>query len=510
MKVWLIQPPKYFWPYVNADDNYLVPQALPCLAAVLRRAGHEARIIDCAPRRTGWKTLAAELRRGEPDAVGVGESHALYSGESLRALRLVKETLPRAVTIAGGVHFSNLVDETLASGCVDFLVRMEGEATLVELLSAIEAGAESFEDVRGIAYNRNGKFVRTPPRPLIEDLDSLPLPAYDLLPMDRYGASRFLFSPGGTTIHHSRGCVSNCSFCCWWIQMADVEVRGGEWRYVPRWRTKSVDRVIEEIRLLSSRYRKRCLVFVDEYWNRDAAWNDEFAEKLIRSGLKTLWFAFMRVDGILRDEKLGIFEKLVRSGLCHVSIGVERAEDEELKKMNKPFYRESATIECFRLLSDRYPGVFRQGTFIVGIRDETKESMFRQFRFAKALDLDYPGFHPLTPVPGTPLWREAKEKGWIEVEDFSRYDWLTPVMSSRELSRRRIEELTIEMSRRYVTARWFLRGLFSRSAYKRNMYIWWLIVTIRMVFASLRRKIYPLSRGGRVLTELVKPPWYDD
>lgn len=509
MKVWLIYPPKYFWPYINTDDNYLVPQALPYLAAVARAAGHEVRIIDCSPLRVGWKTLAREFADGAPDVVAVGENHALYAHESLHALKLAKEAAPNATTIAGGLHFANLAEETLSNTYIDYLIRGEGERSFVELLAAIEGGIGA-EGVRGVIRRDNGGIVKNPPMPLIEDLDSLPFPAYDLLPMDRYGTSKYLFSPGGATIHHSRGCVGRCDFCAWWLQMAEIEERDGEEVFKPRWRTRSAESTVEEILVLARRYNKRCLVFVDEFFNKDHEWNDEFAERLIATREKILWFAFMRADAILRDEKLGVFEKLVRSGLCHVAIGVERVEDDKLKKIGKPFYSENDTRACFRLLREKYPSVFRQGTFIVGVRDETRESMLAQAEFAKELQLDYPGYHPLTPIPGTAIWRQAKAEGWIEIDDFAFYDWLTPIISSKHLSRLEIEELTIELSRRSVSLGWFLKGLFSRSGYRRNMYIWWLLVTLRQIAAVLKRRISPFDRKGRALTEMVKPPWYDE
>lgn len=508
MKILLIQPPKYFWPYISADDNFLVPQALPCLGAVARDAGHEVRLIDCSPVKMGWKSLAREIERERPDVVGVGENHAAYSHESLRALKLSKELLPNVITVAGGSHFTNLVGETLANDYIDFIVCREGEATFIDLLKKIESGAKDFNDVPGIAYRRDGAARETPPRALIDDLDSLPLPAYDLMPMHLYGTSKFLFSPGGTTIHHSRGCVSNCRFCAWWRQMADAELTDGGISLKPRWRTKSVARTIEEIRILAEKYNKRCLVFVDEYWNKDPDWSAAFADALIAANLGVEWFAFMRSDAVLRDEKSGVLGKLVRSGLVHVSIGVERVEHGELKKMGKGFYSEDTSVECFHLLRDKYPRVFRQGTFIVGVRSETRKSMLAQADFARKLDLDYPGFHPITPVPGTAFWEEAKSGGWIEVGDFREYDWMTPIISSEFMTRGEIEELLIQLNKRFVSPRWFMRGITSRGGYKRKMYLWWLIVTLRVVWASIRRFAWPFKT--EVYSGLVKPEWYDD
>ena len=103
----------------------------------------------------------------------------------------------------------------------------------------------------------------------------------------------------------------------------------------PRWRSKSVDRVMEEMELLYYKYGKRGYVWVDESWNIDPRFNDEFAERMLATNMKPKWFAFMRADCIVRDEKKGILEKLVRSGLSHILIGVERAEDDSLTMLDK-------------------------------------------------------------------------------------------------------------------------------------------------------------------------------
>jgi len=509
MKVLLIQPPKHFWPYISADDNFLTPQWMPCLAAAVRAAGHTVAAVDCAPLKMGWKSLAETIRRVNPDAVGVGENHAVYSHESIRALKLAKEICPGAKTIAGGSHFTNLIEDTLKNDFIDYIVCREGEASFVELLEAIPDGESAVGSVKGITFKKDGHAVETPPRPLIGDLDSLPLPAYDLKPMHLYGTSKFLFSPGGATIHHSRGCVSNCRFCAWWRQMADVELRDdGSVSLKPRWRTKSVDNTIEEIRVLAETHNKRCLVFVDEYWNKDPEWSAQFADALIAENLGVEWFAFMRADAVIRDEKSGVLEKLARSGLVHVSIGVERVEQDELKGMGKPFYSENTALECFGILKNKYPNIFRQGTFIVGVRHETPQSMIAQANFARRLELDYPGFHPITPVPGTDFWSEADSAGWIETRDFKDYDWMTPIISSENMSRERIEELLIVLSKRFVSLKWFLKGITSKGLYKRKMYIWWLIVTIRVLLTSARSFVWPFKT--KVYAGLVKPPWYDD
>lgn len=507
MKVFLIRGPRYHWPFINEYDNFLLPQSLPCLAAVLKKDGVDVRLIDCSPLKMGWQSLRNLLKEENPDVVGVGDSESLYAHEAIRVLRIAKEINPKTITIAGGAHFSNLVEDTLLNYPVDFIVIGEGDYTLLELMREFKNSRPNFERVNGITYKEDGRIVRTPPRPLIDNLDELPIPAYELMPMQEYGKAKFLFSPGGITIHHSRGCIDRCKFCVWWVQMAERRVEDGKVNLYPRWRTKSVERTVEEIKLLYYKYKKRFLIFVDDSWNISQSWNEEFAERLIKENIKLGWFAFMRADFILRDEKAGVFKKLVDSGLSHISIGVERESDEELRDIGKNCYSQELVRECMYILKHKYPRVFRQVTFIVGIRDETKESMARQVNYAREIAADYPAFHPLTPVPGTETWREAKEKGWLEIEDFSYYDWITPVMSSKYLSRKEIEDFVYLANRKFISLLWIIKGLFSPFKFKRNMFIWWLLVVLRISMDSVRRFINPFK--VKEYTRLIKPYWYE-
>lgn len=508
MKVLLIRSPRYYWPFINEYDNFLLPQSLPCLAAVLRKEGIEVKVVDCMPLRIGWRSLHKLVVEEKPDVVGVGDSESLYSNEAIRVIKMAKEINPKIITVAGGAHFSNLIEETLNSYPLDFIVRGEGEYTFLELVQEVGKNNPDYSQIRGIAYREGNKVIITLPRPLIENLDELPHPAYDLMPMDEYGKARYLFDPGGITVHHSRGCSHSCKFCVWWVQMAEEEIKDGKIIKKPRWRTKSVAKTLDEVEILYRKYNKHFLVFVDDSWNLSPAWSEEFAEELIKKNLNLRWFAFMRADGIVKDEKRGILKKLVRSGLSHICVGVERAEDEGLKNLGKHFYSLDVVKDCFCILKQKYPQVFRQATFIVGIREETRESMLRVAEFAKEIDADFPGFHPLTPIPGTELWEEAQEKGWLEIKDYSYFDWFTPVMSSKYLKREEIEELMIIINRKFTRLSWLIKGLLSPYRYKRYMYIWWLLVLGRIFLKRLKNFLNPFKISE--YPRLIKPKFYDD
>ncbi|MBU1044863.1 MAG: B12-binding domain-containing radical SAM protein [Candidatus Omnitrophica bacterium] len=508
MKVLLVRSPRYYWPFINEYDNFLLPQSLPCLAAALRASGISVKVIDCMPMKMGWKSLENQIKIEKPDVVGVGDSESMYSNEAVRVLKIARMLNPQVVTVAGGAHFSNLAHESLKEFPIDFIVKGEGEITFVELVKEISKLNPDFNSVNGILFRQEDVIIETAPRKLIENLDDLPLPAYDLMPMDQYGRAKYLFSPGGITIHHSRGCISNCDFCVWWVQMAEKTIENGEVKLTPRWRTKSVERTIEEIELLYYTYKKKFFIFVDDSWNIDPDWSNRFAEAILEKKMKINWFAFLRADCIIRDEKLGVMEKLVRSGLRHISVGGERAEDDELNEIGKKCYKIDMVKEALDIFRKKYPQVFTQVTFIVGVRNETKKTMMNQLAYAKSLKVDYPAFHPITPVPGTKLWDQAKAEGWLEITDFSYYDWSTPVMASKDLSRDQIDDLLYTINKSYASFWWLLKGLCSLYPHKRNMYIWWVLVVFKMFWDSLKSWVNPFKFKEYI--RIVKPKWYDD
>ena len=110
-------------------------------------------------------------------------------------------------------------------------------------------------------------------------------------------------------------------------------------------------------------------------------------DRMLKSGMKTKWFAFMRADCLVRDEKNGILEKLVRAGLSHILIGVERAEDDTLSMLDKRFYTGGIAREAIEIFRTKYPEVFIQATFIVGVKEESPESLEKQLEMAKSLDV---------------------------------------------------------------------------------------------------------------------------
>jgi radical SAM superfamily enzyme YgiQ (UPF0313 family) len=393
-----VRPPRPLWPLNSPDSAFWPPLAFASLAAAVRNhvPGIRVEILDAPALEMGWRTLEGELRRRQPLFVGMGEE-AVSCVEALRLAALARRLGARV--IAGGCFFGHLAHEVLGTGLVDVVVHGEGEVTMVELAQALLEQVQELQGVRGISFCRGGEIVTTPPRALVSDLDTLPMPAYDLLPVERYGADS-RNHPQLASLELGRGCVGACDFCVLWRQMGRVE----EGRIMPHYRAKSPDRLIEEVRVLSGRYGRRWLGWVDPSFNADAEIPAALAEWMLRENLRLGQGAWMRADGLLRDARSGALASCVRAGLNEVYLGVERADEGTLRQLNKSVSLGEAR-EAVRLLNERFPELFVLGSFIYGLPGDTPATMRAMHRQADLMGLDSALFIPHTPLPGTGAWR---------------------------------------------------------------------------------------------------------
>ena len=241
--------------------------------------------------------------------------------------------------------------------------------------------------------------MTTPPRALLPDLDRLPFPAYDLLPVERYG-TRSRNHPRLAAIELGRGCFGSCDFCILWRQMGRFN---GE-RVVPQLRTKSPERLLEEIRLLARRYHRAYLGWVDPCFNADSRVPGQLAELLLRENLRLGQSAWVRTDALVRDSQSGALESCVRAGLNEVYLGIERADEQSLTTLRKSSGVEQARA-ALGSLRRRFPQVLAIGSFIYGLPGDTPADVRAIHRLAVELELDQFFFIPLTPLPGTEGWR---------------------------------------------------------------------------------------------------------
>ena len=513
-KILFVRPPGRLWPIINESDNFLLPLGFPCLAAYLRERmpDLEIKILDCLPLKIGWKSLRRILAEEQPDILGVGDM-IIYLKEGMRVCALAKELNPDVITVAGGHFHSHMPDYSLREfDQLDYIIRWEGEEGLYQLIKALREGS-NLGNVGNLAYrNGDGHVVKTRPLPLIDPLDTLPVPAYDLTPLKKYSPFGWLW-PRAVTIQAGRGCAFACKFCSWTsLEGAHALVDGKE-VLTPQYRAKSVQRILEETDYLYNGFGVRYLFWVDGTWNSDLGIMDELSEGIIERGYKLGWWAFVRADLLLEQEKHGVLAKMVRAGLSHVLFGGERHSDTELESIGKNGIGSQALLEACRLLKSKYPSVFRQATFITGIRTETPETVKSLGDYSRKCHLDFAAYHPIMPYPGTPLWEECRSEGIIEEHDFSKYDMFYPIVPSKSLNREEIarwnEKLYMDFVRRQPLR--YLRGMFSPIPIRRRLHWWFLFSMIRVLFMDLGRSIIGKKSfdGFAATSKLWEPKWYN-
>ena len=516
MHVLLLRPPRYVWPFNSETSAFWQPLGLLCLAAAAREriAGLDVQVWDCPGQRIGWRTLERRLAEQPIDVLGIGEE-TVSAHEALRAAAAVRRLHPDCVVAAGGTYFAHAIEGTLATGLVEAIVGGEGEETFVELLRHIRDRA-AWPGIRGLAFRgEGGRVVLNPPRPLIQNLDDLPFPAYDLIDMDSYGrGSRN--HPALVSIEHSRGCIDSCGFCILWKHMGQSV--GGNGAFLPRYRTKSPDRSFQEVRRLYRQFGRRTFGWVDPTFNASPEWSDGWAGRMLASDLmdargrpRTLHTAWMRADCVVRDHKLGVLEKLVRAGLRQVMIGVERDDARGLAELDKHRNDPEICREAFAIFRERHPQVFTIGTMIFGLPGDGREDLRRLMECEYRMGMDYGFLMPLTPNPGTAAAQRARDGGYLASGDLACYNFHTPVCRTDSLGLRELESvywrIMLNPSRRRL-GRAARQLLFERDRRKRRVSLALLSRGTTIAAKSLLRAVLKPGNGQPTLYSR-KPSWYD-
>jgi radical SAM superfamily enzyme YgiQ (UPF0313 family) len=502
-----VRPPRPLWPLNSPASAFWPPLAFASMAGALRERLCDLRveILDAPALEMGWRTLTAEIQRRRPTFVGIGEE-AVSCVEGLRLARLAKAC--GAKVVAGGCFFGHVAPQALATGLLDVVVHGEGEVTLVELVPALREGSTAaLAQVNGISFLPGEpvsatqgacEIVTTAPRQLIADLDTLPFPAYDLLPVERYGA-RSINHPRLAAIELGRGCFGSCDFCVLWRQMGRFV---GD-RLVPQLRVKSAARLLDEIRLLVRRYGRRYLGWVDPCFNADPRVPGQLAELLLRDGIRVGQSAWVRTDAMVRDANSGALAHCVRSGLNEVYLGIERPDGESLASLHKTSGVDHAR-EALGILREQFPEVLAIGSFIYGLPGDSPRTIRAIHRFVSELDLDQFFFIPLTPLPGTSEWRPEL---WDSTgESFREYNFLPtgrPHGRHAELERALLWSLLTNWP--WARVRGYLQRLLPGDERRRR-------VQGRLAARGARvhlRRLFHNALGGGDEFGMVFPRWYE-
>ena len=412
MKVLFVNPPqtasKYKFMGVIAP-----PLGIAYMAGVLQENNIDVEILDASAEDMNFKDVEKELLKRKPDLVALTALTPTI-GRALETAQVVKETLPDSIVVMGGYHPTFNFIETLEDENVDIVIRGEGEYIMLNLVQALE-NQSSLHDVKGIVFeDKNSKeIVVNPEAPLIQDLDELPFPALNLLPMKKY---RLLdMDTHMTTMITTRGCPMQCSFC------SSAAMHG------KKIRERSVENIVDEIEYLNTNYDIDTIAFMDDTFTLKKRKVMAICDEILKRNIEIMWGCTSRVDTL--DEKL--LKKMKEAGCITIFIGVESADQQQLDNMCKN--TTIAKIENAFKIAHKLK-IRTIASVALGMPGDTKEIMNKTVKFVHKLKPNYAIYSLATPYPGTRFYKEAFEKNLIKIKDWSKYTLITPILETIDCS----------------------------------------------------------------------------
>lgn len=395
-----------------------LPLGLAYIGAVLERNGHKVQIINIDTDELNTEDLRKKFAIEKPELVGISVLTSSYK-RAVRLAKLVKESSPSYIVL-GGIHPTVLPQDSIGSSSIDFVVRGEGERTIIELIHCLENKGH-LSKVDGLVFKNNNQIIINRPREPIEDLDSLPLPARHLFKHQRYSypdtLTNFAFP-----IITSRGCPGNCTYC------NTKSLFGRKIRF------RSPKNIVDEIEYLIDNYGAREIHIWDDNFvtqkSRVFQIRDEIKKRNVR-----VKFSFpngIRTDYINED----IIVALKDMGTYSVAFGVESGNQKILDRIKKGIRLEQIK-KAFSLAKEAKFETW--AFFILGLPGENKNTILETISFAKELNPDVVKFHLLQLYPGTEIFREFSNNGLISDYGYDNYGihsspaYILPGLNKEEL-----------------------------------------------------------------------------
>lgn len=451
------------------------PAWVAYLAGALKTAGFDdVHFIDAMTNNISNDSLHQQLAQLQPDVVGTTSiTPSIYVAEEV--LKIAQSVAPNALRILGGVHATFMYRQVLSEApWIDVIVRGEGEEILTALMRAVQAGdwPENRHKIKGLAYIDGGEIVATPAAPTVKELDAI-TPDWSLLEWEKY-----IYVPLNRRVaipSMARGCPFTCSFC-------------SQWKFWRDYRVRDPKKVVDEIEDLVENHGVGFFILADEEPTINRRKFIEFCNELIARNLpdRVQWGINTRVTDIMRDKDLlGLYRK---AGLVHVSLGTEAAAQLKLDQFNKET-TVAQNKEAIRLL--READIFTEAQFIVGLDNETPETLEETYRMAWDWQPDLANWSMYTPWPFTPLFQELRDQ--VEVFDYSKYNFVTPIMKPKSMTRGALLEGVLKNYRRFYMKKALFHYPWRGTGYRRK----YLLGCLKAFFrAGVQRQFYDLGKHG--------------
>ena len=398
----------------RSRENMVWPQvSLAQMAAILRHQ-YTVKVLDCIGSKIDWKEFTSLLDKYQPRYY-LTQVTAPTLENDMYGTFLAKNR--GAKTMAFGTHVTPIPMETMRGfATLDFVLYGEPDLTIRDLLDhldgkinqrppdiqhmfekepgdkpTIATGNVNLHNVSGIVWRDGDKIVKNVSRPFITDLNDLPIPAHELLPIETYKMP--MITGACTFIVTERGCPACCTYCIKHVC------------YQNSVRLRSAEKIVEEMWVLNKLGVHNIHMYADLFTvSRDQVIT--LCQLIINQGLKVRWTCNSRVDYV--DEEM--LTLMAKSGCWFISWGIESANEGILKHAHK-----GISLDQVRnaLTLSRNVGINNWGYFIIGLPGETEDTIRQTIDFAKSLPLDIALFHIAAPHPGTPFFFEVVKNGWF-------------------------------------------------------------------------------------------------
>jgi len=425
MKITLVFPP-----IPTLTTSIAPPMGLAYIAAILKNKGAKVSVVSADAEGLSVENAIDTILRLSPEVIGI----SITTPTANNSLRIIRETKKKNTTLkifAGGPHATLFPDEILGAG-VDFVLRGESEITIAELYDALEGNAD-LEGIKGISYRCNKGIVHNADRELIDNLDSLPFPAWELFPVRSY-KSDFRIKEFSLPVLSSRGCPAQCTFCYKGI-------------FGDRFRVREPAKIVEEIERLKNEFHVEEFAIIDDSFTSKPKRAMDVCDLIVDRGINLPWSlpAGIRVPTVSRE----LLGKLKRAGCYRIGLGIESGNQEVLNSIKKGITLEQVR-KAVKLLKESK--VESAGYFMLGNLDETLDTMDQTINFALELDPDYAQFTKATPYPGTAMYKQLKTEKKIITDNWDDYDSFLksrPVFTHKNLSSEMIDNKVKEAYKKF-------------------------------------------------------------
>jgi len=404
MKVMLIYPPGTVYGSGMLTSN--IPMGMLYLVSYLKKKGIEVKFLDALAadsqrmirvgdgRRYGMseKKIAFEIRKFNPDMVGIGTMFTAYFNDSLETAKIVKKVNKKIIVILGGSHVSIDPIKVVKNKAVDVAVYGEGEETIYEL-----AVGKDLKKIKGIVYKDGKKIIKNEQRELIKNLDDIPFPAWDNLDLGKYGlGGNFNMRKPVFPLVSSRGCPGRCLYCS----------VNSVWRH--KWRGRSAKNVVDEMEFLINKYGAREFAFQDDSLSIDKTRLKNICNEIIKRKINIKWTTPNGIAHWTLNKDLLLLMK--KAGCYRITFGIESGDEELRRWVGKP-YSLSQAKELTEYANKI--GYWTLATNIIGFPYEDMEDINNTYKFALNSDVDLAFFFRLGPRIGTPIYEIFLKEGWL-------------------------------------------------------------------------------------------------